>query len=474
MAIEFQCTEDEDDAIYSFQSKKVRVAGGTSDTPATFDDFVTADRAGTAVLLEAEACGLNHTLDEQIRPVEDLAIPITFTLAGTSAGAGDTLNVTGTDWRGAAQFESIDVSGGNGAYTGSKYWRTITDIDCTGWNDGTLKVEQDRWGFIWDYGVNQYRIDCDFEIGNGIAPTYFASRREMVVFSDNWCFMVKSQATCEIGQKYGNSGIRGSFWTVKPDARQDLVVAGGTLLLYSSILDYRANLNLDIRGVFTALNSITQGRRYDAGYTYDNLIYYQIGATLSFDSFYVTELFSLRLAESPVKLADTWVHRSDIGVESRRWNVLAEGAKTSDITYYDLAVYSAGSNLAAKNQKTPISTIFVQNDGSWIKEQYTVNIHVTDRTGGAMAGVTVVCKDQFGNQVFSEVTDGSGNIAEQVVDYRKWVDAAKTLTVYSPHEFILTKPGSGYLAYMVKDVTIDGPVNWHIQMPKGLLIRPIL
>ena len=161
MAILFECTEDENDGIYSFQDMKVEVTGGIAIAPADFADFVTFDRAGTAVLLEAEACGVNHTLDEQIRPVEDLAIQITFTLAGTSAGAGDTLDVTGTDWRGAAQIESINVAAGNVAHTGTKYWRTITDIDCTGWADGTLKVEQDRWGFIWDYGSGLYKIDCD-------------------------------------------------------------------------------------------------------------------------------------------------------------------------------------------------------------------------------------------------------------------------------------------------------------------------
>ena len=87
---------------YDESTNMVVVIAGTEGTPATFDDFVTADRAGTAELTPEDApinCGTNLTLTEQVRPVEDLAVQITFTLAGTSAGAGDTLDVTGTDWK---------------------------------------------------------------------------------------------------------------------------------------------------------------------------------------------------------------------------------------------------------------------------------------------------------------------------------------------------------------------------------------
>ena len=53
MAGTWTCSEDED--FGSLGDNKVIVTGGTSGTPAQFSDFVTADRAGEAVLLAATA-----------------------------------------------------------------------------------------------------------------------------------------------------------------------------------------------------------------------------------------------------------------------------------------------------------------------------------------------------------------------------------------------------------------------------------
>ena len=50
MPIDFQCTEDEDDALYSFGDLEVRVTGGTLGVPADFDDFAEFERALTGSL----------------------------------------------------------------------------------------------------------------------------------------------------------------------------------------------------------------------------------------------------------------------------------------------------------------------------------------------------------------------------------------------------------------------------------------
>ena len=135
---------------YTEATNTVVNTGGTSGTPSTFAGFVTADRAGTATLLAATA-GLSPTLalTYQIRPVDVIALLITFTVAAKTAEA-DYIFITGTDWRDAAQTEAIDVTAGNGAYTSTKYFRTITNIDCsdnaagggTQWADGTVAVTQ--------------------------------------------------------------------------------------------------------------------------------------------------------------------------------------------------------------------------------------------------------------------------------------------------------------------------------------------
>ncbi|KKK60149.1 hypothetical protein LCGC14_3027260, partial [marine sediment metagenome] len=129
MAGTWTCSEDED--FGSLGSNDVLVTGGTSGTPADFASFVTADRAGEAVLLAATA-GLSPTLalTYAIRPVEDLALLISFIVASKTAEA-DFIFITGTDFAGNAQTESLDVTAGNGTYVSTKYFATISNIDCS-------------------------------------------------------------------------------------------------------------------------------------------------------------------------------------------------------------------------------------------------------------------------------------------------------------------------------------------------------
>jgi hypothetical protein len=169
-------------------------------------------------------------------------LQITFTLAGTSAGAGDTLDVTGTDWRGAAQNESIDVSAGDGAYTGSKYWRTITDIDCTGWADGTLAVTQPEWGVVHEKVADrQYYIDCaQIDFGDDSTATYFQSKNEQVYFVNECWFQVKANATLEMGDLYEDWGIGGCYWSIYTTANHNYADSStSTWLMYDSTLHNR-------------------------------------------------------------------------------------------------------------------------------------------------------------------------------------------------------------------------------------------
>ena len=116
---------------YDEATNKVVQTEGTAGTPATFADFVTADRAGTGTdLLVAASPGAAVNLTYAVRPVEDLAILVKCIVANKSAEA-DFIFITGKDWRGAAQTESIDVTAGDGSYTSTKYWSEITTLDCS-------------------------------------------------------------------------------------------------------------------------------------------------------------------------------------------------------------------------------------------------------------------------------------------------------------------------------------------------------
>jgi hypothetical protein len=126
--------------------------------PCTFDNLHTADLAGSLVIAPLLLC---TTSMECLPPMaaEQVALRLDFILSGTSAGAGDTIDITGTGADDGALTESIDVSGGDATYTSVGAYKTVTSFDCTGWADGTVEVQQGRWGAIGKFGgVKSYQL----------------------------------------------------------------------------------------------------------------------------------------------------------------------------------------------------------------------------------------------------------------------------------------------------------------------------
>ena len=115
-------TSSEDEDFGSLGDNKVIVTGGTSGTPADFAAFVTADRAGTNINLLTATAGLSPTLalNRAVRPVDLKAIILKFVVASKTTQT-DWIYTTGTDLAGNTINESIDVSAGNGTYTGLLY-----------------------------------------------------------------------------------------------------------------------------------------------------------------------------------------------------------------------------------------------------------------------------------------------------------------------------------------------------------------
>lgn len=473
MAGTWTCTEDEDHG--SLGDDIVRVTGGTSGTPADFPSFVTADRAGEAVLLAATSCTTNMTLTYQIRPVEDLALQISFILSGTSAGAGDTLDITGTDWAGNAQGpETIDVSGGDGTYNGANTWRTITDIDCTGWADGTLRVTQPQWGFIWDYGGGQYHVDANLQIGDSSTSTYFASELESVYWETGVKFDVKSNAELRIGELSNGRGRAGSYWTFAPNTGSltDILTYSqtGIFKVYASKLYIRT----DDAPTFRAGTIDFQDSHFswttgnESAWTHTMYFYGGVSsATIKNCYYYNAHVFGVFLKIAT--LENIWVHEHSAAVMSQAAGMVVSGFGASQTAFVDLQVWGDSIDLTIKNPEYTVSTPYIGNnpsEDSWAKTQYTCNIHVNDKDGANLASVIVTCdisaSSNYDTQEFSVSTDAGGDIAEQTIDAMRWVGTSETETDYSPMRLTLSK--AGYETLVLENITVDGKIDWHIEL----------
>lgn len=509
---------------YTEATNIVVVTGGTSDTPADFNDFVTADRAGVDTdLLVAGSPAAALALTYAVRPVEDLAVLVKCIVANKTAEA-DFIFITGKDWRGAAQTESIDVTAGNASYTSTKYWSEITTLDCSDnaagggvvWADGDLSVTQDVWGVIWDYGGWQYKVACDFNIGNASTSTYFTSKsQEMVFFDTNFAFVTTSNATLQLGEKVGDWGTNGVLWSITPGADIN-INNGGILLVYASMLHNRAAFNPKIlSGTTTILNSIlSQHSRtsWEGRFRFE-------GGTISLDKTYFNQVESLLLKIVPTLLKDCHVHNANSGVASIGSvnDIIADGVTWSSLIGHDVTAHSYGAEVYDFYVKDPGQHITnPQIHGSEtrkIVEQYTCNIHVADKDGGAIPDTaTVLCtratvvtesakfykciiahtSGTFATDLaagkWEEITDAtildaapawltgtafvsaeqefsvnptSGVIAEQTIIYKKWTGTSVLETKHI-HTFTLSE--SGYETEINNDIEVDNPIVWRLEL----------
>ncbi len=609
---------------YDESTNIVVLTEGTSGTPATFANFVTADRAGTAELTPEDtpdACDFDMTLTYQIRPVEDLALQITFTLAGTSAdttqtwtaasynittgtyvagniastyaddgnklqieevtgspaldfdftwsglptnyfpekvtlngyydgnvahdkfiymwnydttawvrltaaaddfpdaGADDdysfdvpsvdtenyfdsgaakvrinhtsggsaghdfyvdqilltrpapnnTLDITGTDWDGQAQQESIDVSAGDGAYNGAYKWRTITDMDCNGWADGTLKVTQPQWGVIWDYGKEKYQIDANFNIGNGSTATHFGMwDAEIVDFSQDLSFNSTANSTFYISKPDMSvtTNYRPGIIRTHGDSETTHVFVGKCLWYGLHWLGYKEGWEQTRITVSHADSVVRDTTFVNINHVIPN------HATQTW-----TRVVSIRGVENirnPLSvLTDGLVRHcypsgSGAGIYITGGPVSVTGLTVANIAALGKDIFTNWNNNTHnfKNCSLDWSNLSMAGGYSAVfEEDYAVDVHVADKDGSNLQSVTVLCEDKNDTELFSVATAADGTIAQQTITVSTYDDEVETEK--DPVKFTLSK--AGYETLPLENITVDGPIDWHLELqdPSG-------
>ena len=467
---------------YTEATNIVVVTGGTSGTPATFADFVTADRAGTAELKAATNCAKDMTLTYAIRPVEFRALQISFVIAAKTAET-DYLWITGTDAWGTALYECIDISAGNGTYVSTQYFATITDIDVedvgdgsgTAAADGTLQVTQPQWGVIWDYGEGIYKVDSKLEIGNGSTSTYFASESESVSFTAGiiaWrCpYNIKAAATCRIGKQVNSEPQKGSMWIADDcDEFSEMTInetsATAIIEVYGSVLSYGGTCaaHKGFRGPITIQDSML--------YTTAAYNWQFHHATTDLDNVFINN-GNLQF-RADISALDRVHH--DLGVWAGIVNYSA-----GDITVIKPEVTNqvnadhtyrtelAGGLVVRDPSLLPIqATVKNDNAAGVTYLEFTVDIHVTDKDGTDLQNVSVLCEDSIGGGSVvggfsAKLTDASGDITTQYIYRQKWVGISEDETDYSPHKFTLSK--AGYETLILNNITVDAHIVWHLEL----------
>lgn len=561
--------------------------GGTAGTSAMFYDICQADEGGSYTLLYNAACTVDMSLTNEIRVAGWESTACSFTLIGTSAGGGDTLDIQGLDACGNEQTESIDVSGGDGDYVGSNVWKKISKLDCTGWADGVVAVTQARWGLVsptlgpelvtngdftfwtaddpdgmtvgledgansvtensgkarfvgdgsaalyvgviswtagnvyrvqtevtdatssslkfWDqsgggifgpsagldsvgtyvqyyrptgtafrifrfagvpYDVTidnisvrkvtgQYYANANLEVGDGSNSTYFKTTGEQIMQA-GWV-SVKANAQLNIGEDSGNadeSGL-GSAWQWNGDGdNNDLVQAGGTLLGYGSMIRSITSQYNNVKGggICSIYDSILSGEDSGVG-NFSGVWIWRNGSTGALGNVYAHDVTYISVRDIDVTVSRLTVDTTDKGARTLSADSVMTGLLVRNAATADIATITGDTTLV--NPRYHPSSPQVETAGKWIRESYTVNVHVQDRQGDPLEGTTVTMATSASVQVFSVLTDGNGDIAEQTVTAKQWTGTEEFLLDYSPFTFTVSKDGYGDL--LIEKITLNKP-----------------
>jgi uncharacterized membrane protein (UPF0136 family) len=460
---------------YNSASDKFVVTGYTDSAGSRgrLSNVKTLDSATALTLLAAAAGSATLTLTKQIRPVENLALIISLVVAAKTAEA-DYIFITGTDAWDAAQTESIDVSAGNGTYTTTKRWRTITNLDCsdnsagggTVWADGTLAVTQPIIGGLYQDG-KYFRLDIALDWGDNSTATYFeVIEGEFLYCADGILPMIEaSSATVKvyIGQFDGYGPVKSAAISMQCPAADTYQIndANGQLLVYASSVFLRNGSRFLFwrYGTCYFLNSAligidNQGR---CGFS-TSCTWSMVNSVISgMKYFYPTA--------SPLSWQNSSLHLID-NVEWYGTTTTLVGLNATRVVTSRKFVVG-GSTTRTAIYRNPLSTI----DQSWVQNntataiqlvQWSINLKVVTPAGAAISGATVVMKDQTGTAVFTQTTDANGQITEQWVERVRWTTTSETETDSSPH--VLTVTAAGFETLTIPAITLSEAIDWTVEL----------
>lgn len=364
-----------------------------------------------------------------------------------------------------------------------------------------------------------YTIEDDIWFGNaGGDSTYFQSKNEMVYFANDKIFTQKANSHLILGDLVGGWGVNGSMWSVNLSGTHAVTAYGiaGDFNMYASHIHLRQagntqlywnGLDVDIR------NSIFSGIANDAGVVGFNVG----GVSLQLRDVIFHNLYELNIRISPSVASDIRWHNLTYGNNSGSADVTITDLLATSISSYEIRLWD-NQTIIVKDPRFHFTTLFIANASGVIIEQYTCNIHTTDKDGMDLDAVDVDCEFAHlvegtdaktykcivdhtsvadgndgqppandgnnnwelwrdagglgdwvaafdykeGTQEFAtDITDAAGDITEQVIQYKKWLGVSE-IEEARIHKFTFTH--ADYPDLVMSDIIADHPIVWEIDM----------
>ena len=467
-----------DSITYNPSTNRITVTGYTEASPCEFNDLWVADKSGTLQLLANTMAG-NHTLTRQVRPADNKSIQIDIIASQVTASGW--CNITGTEKDDSVQTENITVNA-NQTYTTTKYWKTVSYINCTGtWY---IKVQQGQWGVFWKLDSRSFRLDCWLYVGN--MDTWedgnLASEGEMLfisgsfgihVYSGTWGFpgstirfgklIDANLKICEKGvtviadygtgtpqpiiysEMYCSVELYSSIFMVVSAGHQSSLKFYEDFKVYSCILD-GVWISIGSGNVAPDVYRLTVQKMTD-----DAFAGIWVGTSLG--------IWTDILAHSCYHgIGGFFTFEATVRNPVLRNNTYAVGLLGTAFEA-NLYLINPDADVWSINWKYPTSTGKV-----W--RQYEFDLTVTYANGTAIqnANVTLSHYGENAGQDFTELTDANGQISTKTLTMGFYnATGGDTIYDYNPYNLTITK--DGYQTY-TKNFTLTEETDWTIALNK--------
>lgn len=404
---------------------------------------------------------------------------LTITVEYYRTSAQSTANDSTQEKIGAGAWAALVAGSGIGALAagewvysgGNLYVRLTGDVVPSATN-------QVRAHYVWDgSGAGPaimtevienalYRIHLHLDVGDASTATTLESLREMVYFDDACAFTVRAYASLYIGKLYNSYGGYGSTWRILGRDSAVAFINLGTLYVCNSRFEWHTGKIYQNGGSFYIYESVLDGNNQSyQGSTAANLY------ARSVDGF---NMLYFNWPGGTIVSEDIHLHTIVRALADYNTSFTVANLRLTDVTAYE--VYSAGIGSTIIVIVDPYSFAGnVRHDSSVCETylKYTINIHINDKDGANLQGVKV---NLYGSETTdydtaawtedSVTTAADGTIAEQTVTVKKWVGTSETLTDYNVFKLVCSK--AGYETLTLENITIDGPIDWHLELQDAI------
>ena len=312
-----------------------------------------------------------------------------------------------------------------------------------------------------------YLIHLNFEIGDGSTATTLTSLNEQVYF-DGCAFSVRWNGVLTLGALKDDWGWKGSCFYLNQAADSILTShSNSTLNLYDSEIRLVSNNYMKFNAGFVT------GRNFkisatDAG---NQRVYFFANTSIDFKKGFFSGWAAVNYYKNPTNYEDIHTHGGWQGAIIQASATLTRPTITSSGAQ-DIWTTNTGTitTLVSPNFVPVVGNNTATNECHW-KE--IVNIKVADKDGTALQNVVVDCVGSESGSPSTEydtaqwtagtvTTAADGTITEQTVTAKKWVGTLETETNYNYFKFTFSL--AGYETLVMENITIDGPIDWHLEL----------